>query len=312
MVDPAVSIIIVHYKTKGLTTKCIESIYTSTFQDFEIIVVDNASNDGAGVEIKELYPHVKWIYNESNEGFGRANNLGILHAKGEYILLLNSDVQVNKDTLGTCLAEIEAIEDCGALGCKLLNPDGTIQKSQYFHVDDFHGVLKNNILFSHLMYKEPAILKAVMGAFMLIPSKIIQEVGDFDPDFFMYAEEMELCKRIVSAGYSINYTRKAFAFHEHGASSSNQTWSTRQNLLSNALLFYKTRGIVGYAVFHILMVLNMLTNICFIWKMTKPMKESFFLVNSCYLRNAPKYFILPFEYKRTRGEGNQLLKLDRK
>ncbi len=304
-----VSIIIVHYKTPELTENCIQSFLRSDFQNFEIIVVDNNSNDGAGAQLKAKYSKLNWIYNDKNEGFGRANNLGISVAKGEYIFLINSDIEAHTDTISICLQEIKSLKKPGVLGCKLINKDGTDQNSQYFHSNDFKGILKDNILYNYLFYKKPSELKAVMGAFMVIPRNVIEKCGGFDPDFFMYTEEIELCHRIRSNDFKIHYTDKTSAIHIHGGSSVGSDWSLRQNLLSNALLFWKTRGLVGITGFHVLFQLNMVTNLILLWKLPKQSRKHYFRLNKSYLKNFFTFLSIPFKYKKGLGTGDKMLRL---
>ena len=136
------SIVIVNYKTPKLTYRCIDSInknYNSN--NYEIIVVDNNSGDESKELITSSFLDVKWIDNSKNDGFGRANNIGINHSKGKYILLLNSDILVPKETIESCLNEIKKDAKIGVLGCKLLNEDGSIQKSTYPYIADYEGVI---------------------------------------------------------------------------------------------------------------------------------------------------------------------------
>lgn len=302
------SVIIVNYKTPQLTKACIESVMKSSFTDFEIIVVDNASNDNSKEIVCSEFSGVVWIQNSSNEGFGRANNLGIDVAKGEYILLLNSDVNVNEDTIEKCIIHLKQDTDIGVLGCKLLNADLSPQKSWYYYIADYKGVLKYNLLLDYLhKFKQPLKIKAVMGAFMMMPTKVVKEAGKFDPDFFMYAEEIELCHRISKRNYKIEYFEDAVAIHDHGASSDNK-WAIKQNYLSEALLFYKIRGFWGYKLYHLLFAFNSLTNLVLMWKLDKDYRKGFLGMLKAYYSNFLHYFVIPFKYSRKIGNGERLLK----
>lgn len=301
------SVIIVNYRTPQLTKTCIESVKKSSFTDLEIIVVDNASNDKSKEIVCSEFSDLRWIQNSNNEGFGRANNLGIDVAQGEYILLLNSDVQVKEDTIEKCIKHLEKNSEIGVLGCKLLNADLSTQKSWYYYIADYKGVLKYNLLLDYFhKFKQPKQIKAVMGAFMMMPTKVLKEAGKFDPDFFMYAEEIELCHRISKKNYKIEYFEGAEAIHDHGASSDNN-WAIRQNYLSEALLFYKLRGFWGYKLYHLLFAFNSLTNLVLMWKLDKDYRKGFMEMLGAYYSNFFYYFVIPFKYTRKIGNGKRLL-----
>lgn len=306
------SIIIVNFKTPELTLRCVKSIIDNVKIDYEIILVDNNSQDQSEDLITYTYPNVIWINNPKNDGFGRANNIGISRSKGEYILLLNSDMVILKNTIEECLAKMQKDPSIGALGCKLLNEDQSLQKSVYYHIADFRGLLEKNLVFDYVFnkkIKQKRPIKAIMGAFLMIPKKVLNETGLFDPDFFMYAEEMELCNRISKKGYSINYYDKVVAIHEHGASSSSMDSAYKQNYLSTALLFYKIRGVSGYILYHIIFLINTLINFIFMWKLNAEWRNtSYWNIQRYYFSNFIYYLKIPFLFTRHAGNGKRILR----
>lgn len=306
------SIIIVNYKTPKLTFRCVESIINNVKIDYEVIIVDNNSNDNSEELITAAFSEVIWINNLRNDGFGRANNIGINQSQGEFVLLLNSDMIIPEGTIEACLAEIEKDNSIGALGCKLLNEDESLQKSVYYHIADFKGILELNLVYDYFFSKnveQPGPIKAIMGAFMIIPNKVLNEVGLFDPDFFMYAEEMELCHRIAKAGYSINYFDHVIAIHKHGGSSSSIDSANKQNFLSTAFLFYKIKGFWGYLLYHLLFLTNTVVNFIVMWKLTKEWRDtSFWNIQRYYFSNFGYYFSIPLLYTRKIGNGKRLLR----
>lgn len=308
MTSPSLSIVIVNYKTPELIKQCAKSIVDSSLDDIEIIIVDNCSCDNSEKEIVPMFPSVIWINNHENEGFGRANNLGASYSRGEYILFLNSDVILFKQTLEESLNYIQNNQDIGVLGCKLLNEDKTVQKSVYHYVGDFMAVLKDNLIVDFFYKEKTPKIKAVMGAFMLLPKKVFNEVKGFDPDFFMYAEELELCNRVAELGYRIEYFENAEAIHLHGGSSNGSDWSNKQNYLSNALLFLKVRGLFGYSIYHLLMFITFLSNVILLWKMDKTYRKDFLLEQKYYFSNFATYFKIPFLYSQSTGNGKRCLK----
>lgn len=305
---PELSIIIVNYKTPELILRCLDSIDQNNGLDIEIIVVDNNSQDDSVELIKKVHPDVKLIENPINEGFGRANNLGVGQASSEFVLLLNSDMIVEPGSLEKGLFILKHDPSIGVLGCKLVNEDGSNQNSRYFHAGDCKGVLKDNLVYDKLFYKKPSELKAIMGAFMLMPKRVFKQVGGFDPDFFMYAEEIELCHRIRKAGYRIVYTEEIKAIHKHGGSSEGSRWSRQQNLLSNALLYLKIRGLAGYFVYHFLFQLTTITNLVFMWKLDQQYRKDFIGFQRDYFSNFFYYLKIPFLYSKQRGSGTKFLK----
>jgi len=128
MTDIDLSIIIVNYNVKEFLQNLIHSIYRAGEKiKYEIIIVDNASDDGSVEFLREKFPELKLIVNEKNLGFSKANNIGLKYAQGKYILLLNPDTIVQEDTFEKMINFFETTPDAGMAGCKILNPDGTLQ-----------------------------------------------------------------------------------------------------------------------------------------------------------------------------------------
>ena len=293
------SIIIINYKTPELTLRCIESIYASVIDvSFEVIVVDNDSQDNSKEKITHSFPSVKWISNTYNAGFGRANNLGVKHAKGEFILLLNSDMLLLPDqNLNVLLNRIKDNSKIGIIGCKLLNEDGSFQKSYYYDIGTIKRALRNNILWYKLTKPKPQKLDAVMGSFMLFRKSDFNTLGGFDEDFFMYAEELELCMRFQRIlEKKIIYDERYTAIHKHGGSSVASNWSIQQNMLSNALLHLKLNGWTGYFLYHFVFHFNIITNLVLWFTLGDHQKQSYSRMYKAYLSHYSQYFKIPFYY----------------
>ncbi len=266
--------------------------------------MDNSKN-----QITTLFQNVIWIANLQNEGFGRANNLGASMAKGEYLLFLNSDMFLLENTITICLDYLKVNTAIGVLGCKLLNEDGTPQKSVYHYIGDYMGTLKNNLLIDYIFRPKQKKIKGVMGAFMIISKKVFTQVNGFDPDFFMYAEELDLCRRVENAGFKIEYLETATAIHKHGGSLTNTNTGLKQRYLSNALLEFKVKGILGYIIFHFLCYFNFITNLLLLWKTDKDYRKDFFLNQKMYFSNFIGYIKIPFLYSTTMGKGKRILRI---
>lgn len=202
------SIIIVNYNGKNFLKNCFESIILHCSSiTYEIIVVDNNSSDGSQAYIKEEFPEVILFDMKENLGFGKANNFGVAHSKGDNILLLNNDT-ILLGSLATLIEEIEK-EDIGIIGIKMLNGDKVYTSS----VGKFPKPL-DLLKLSNLNEKRKEFITGVFkedkykvdwvsGSFMMITRKDWESISGFDEDFFMYVEDVDLCKRMEKLGKKI-------------------------------------------------------------------------------------------------------------
>jgi GT2 family glycosyltransferase len=233
------SIIIVTYNVRDLTRKCLASIYKYTQNiDFEVFVVDNASKDGTVEMIKKEFKAVNLIALSKNTGFAYANNLAIKKAHGNNILFLNPDTEMASNVLETIVRENDAHDDWGVVGTKILNLDGSIQSSvrrfpglidQIFiqlklHNISFFKKFLKSYLMSDFDYSKKSQVDQVMGAFFLTKKSVLDKVGLFDQKYYLWFEEVDLCKRIKDAGLKIVYTPKIEIFHHGGESFKQLNW----------------------------------------------------------------------------------------
>ena len=235
------SIIIVNYRTYELTKQTITSVI-DTVQNisYEIIIVDNNSSDGSLEHlIKDFqdYSFIKFIKNSNNDGFAVANNLAFKKSKGEYTLLLNSDVVVNKNTINESLNYIKSHQNIGILGCKVVLPNGNLDKAcrrsfptfkvSFYRMSGLSKLFPNSPRFNqyNLSYlDENGIypVDCVVGAFMLINSQIMKKVGGLDEAYFMYGEDIDLCFKVKELGFDVFYFGKYDIIHYKGASGKNK------------------------------------------------------------------------------------------
>ena len=218
------SIIIINYKSANHVLACIQSIYNETEKySFEIIVVDNNSEDDSEVKIGKAFPNVKWMQSGYNAGFARANNIGMRAANGEYILVLNADTIVLENALDRTIDLFKSMPGTVACGVQLLNPDGTHQISgAYFKKGGLNVLLPLPYLGRMIRYmgyklktKIPSVTEVVavqevdwiVGAFIMVKKDVLEKAGLFSEDFFMYSEEIEWCSRLRKQG-------KLFLFEE--------------------------------------------------------------------------------------------------
>ena len=202
------SIIIITLNNKKILEGCINSVkqFTSSIS-YELIVVDNNSNDGTQALIRSKYPGVTLIENNKNLGYSGANNMGLNIAKGRYSVLLNDDTYVKDDSFGKLVAFLDNEPDIGVCGPKLLNTDGSIQ-------------LQGSFLSSRKWRSnDPAEVSFVIGACMFIRMIIIKKIGLLDENLFFYNDDLDLCKRARSAGFKVVYYPDAQVFHYGGYSS---------------------------------------------------------------------------------------------
>lgn len=220
------SIIIVNWNTKELVADCVKSIIANTGNiSFEIIVVDNGSEDRS-VEALEMlkFNNLRIISNNKNLGFAKANNMGIKIAKGEYILLLNSDTEVKKGVIEKMVEFGKSRDDVGVVGAKLLNRDGSLQES-VFNLPTLGRTIRQywfgqKGLLDKLSPKgkQPVEVEAVVGAALLITPQAKEKVGGLSERYFMYFEDLDYCRRVRRVGLKVFYLPGAEVFHYHGAS----------------------------------------------------------------------------------------------
>ncbi|MDR1089975.1 MAG: glycosyltransferase family 2 protein [Prevotella sp.] len=247
----AVSIIIVNYNTAELLGNCIRSVQSKTEGvDYEIIVVDNNSEKESLDHLTEKYPTVHFIFSEENLGFGRANNLGVSHANGKYLFFLNPDTLLLNNAISILYEFMEANSQAGVCGGNMYKGDMT-PASSYYDIDFL--TLEYKIIFNRKRHtgfnhtRMPQTVNVIVGADLFIPASLFNKFKGFDPDFFLYFEEVELCYRIQKAGYKIISVPEAEIIHLQGGSAENKSkelnkWSYQEHWYSKFVYFSKTKG----------------------------------------------------------------------
>jgi len=246
MID--LSIIIISYNTKKLTLECINSIIRNTHGiSYEIIMVDNASDDGSVKAVEKLslkFP-IRVISNSENVGFGQGNNQGMKIEKGRYILLLNTDTLIKGNLLCEMVNWMDKNKEVGISSCALKNKDGSIQGTGgYFptlfrvfawmtFLEDLPGI-DYIIKPFHPMHGQSPFYKAegffkktserdwITGAYLLMRKEVVNDIGYFDHDYFMYTEEVDYCFRAKEKGWKVWYLPKWSIIHYGGASSTKE------------------------------------------------------------------------------------------
>ncbi len=247
-----ISIVIVNWNTRELLKACLKSIFQQTDKNLiEVIVIDNHSADTSCDMVREEFTDVILIENDRNTGFASANNQGFQMARGKYVLMLNSDTEILDNALEKVLSYAEHNENVGIIGCKLLYPDLRFQNS-CFRFPGLLSILLSGTYLSQIFKKSPVFnqdrygnqewfkernVDCVMGSFLFIQKKLLDQVGFLDTDFFMYGEEADLCYRVKKAGYQIRYYPDTHSIHVWGG-------SQKQSELSAWRYIAITRGIL--------------------------------------------------------------------
>lgn len=230
------SVVIVNWNTRELLHACLASLHKALENpNFEVLVVDNASSDGSADMVESEFPRAKLIRLPENVGFSRGNNVALRQARGEFLLLLNSDTEVIGDALERMIAEMERNPQVGALGAQLLNPDKTVQlscrKFPSYRTALFHRKSILTRLFPRNKYSSQYLMTGtghgatmevdwVIGACLMTRRTVIDQVGLLDEEFFMYAEDVDWCYRMRRAGWKVVYLPEAKVMHHYEKSAS--------------------------------------------------------------------------------------------
>ena len=247
-----VSVIILNFNTLELTKIAIEKLLASDLQNLsmEIIVCDNASTDGSDLMMKKEFPTIPFIQNGGNIGFAAGNNPGIKIAKGRYVLLLNSDTEVEKNAVSTMVRFMDSTPACGASTCKLLLMDGSMDPACHRGMptpwNALTYYLKLEKLFPHArwfsgyhqLYKDLTTIHEVdciSGAFFLVRREVIDKVGMLDESYFMYGEDIDWAYRIKEAGWQIWYNPTVTILHKK--KQSGRSHANRERRIKTQTLF---------------------------------------------------------------------------
>jgi len=231
-----VSVIIVSWNARDYLVQCLESLDAKACRHpFEIVVVDNASSDGSADCVTERFPHVRLVRNTENSGFARGNNIGVAASKGRYLCFVNSDVKVLPDCITRLVDYCEEHAEVGIVGPRVIGGDGQVQRSCWgtptiwnmlWRAVAFDTLFPRCRLFTgfslnHWSQDTVTPVGILSGCFWLVRRQALGKVGLLDENFFMYAEDMDWCKRYWDNGWQVVYFPLAEAIHYGGGSSAN-------------------------------------------------------------------------------------------
>ena len=226
---PELSIVVVSWNTCDLTRACLKSIF-STVGDIEseVIVVDNASQDGSADMVEREFPDARLIRSQENLGFTRGYNLGLRQAKGDFLMIANSDLELLPGSAAAMIEFLKAHPGVGMVGPKLISPDGTIQVNGQRFPTFLREVLGLTRLYRNRFIRDwhdmklgplrkdftvDADVDTLAGACMMLPRHVVEQVGLLDELFFMYYEDVDWCLRVKQAGWKIYYLGEVGVIH---------------------------------------------------------------------------------------------------
>ena len=228
------SVVFLSYNTRDLTRQALNSVLAAAEGlEAEIFVVDNASADGSADMVAEEFPQVKLVCNEANVGFSAGNNVALRQVTGEYALLINTDTIVRRDALHAMVEFLDAHPEAGACGCKILDPDGTLQLDSrrgfptplaaFCKMSGLSRLFPKHPLMAryHLTHLDPeqtAEIEVLSGSCMMVRKAAMDQVGLLDEDYFMYGEDIDWCYRFHQAGWKIYYLPTTAIIHFRGES----------------------------------------------------------------------------------------------
>lgn len=219
------SIIILNYNVRYFLELCLQSVEAATTNlNAEIIVVDNNSNDGSCKMVKQKFPNIKLIENKENLGFSKGNNIGVQHAKGDYLCILNPDTVLPEDCFDQLFEFSKIKNNLGIFACCLIDGKGAFLPESKRHIPTPKVAMQKIFGFDKSYYvtgikdNSTGITPVLVGAFMIMETKIYKQVGGFDEDYFMYGEDIDLSYKVVKAGFDNMYYGPVKVVHFKGES----------------------------------------------------------------------------------------------
>lgn len=270
---PDFSVVIVNWNSADYLRACLTSLYRNVQEiEFEVVVVDNASCDGCAEMLEAHYPQVRLILSNRNLGFARACNLGCQCSSGRVVLFLNPDTEIPGDALQSMFHWLDSHPSAGAVGPRLLNSDGSLQIScvqafptllnQLLDSDLLRRVFPNSRLWGTAALNDPRApatpVDSLSGACLMVRRTVFEAAGQFNAEFFMYSDDLDLCLNIHRAGYMVVCLPWCEVMHHGGRSSSRQSQLFADILQreSMARFFLYTRGRACAILYRLLMTFS--------------------------------------------------------
>jgi GT2 family glycosyltransferase len=265
---PLVSIITVNFNGADYTCQMIASLKKISYPAIEIIVVDNASK-ASPLVIKALYPDIQLLISEVNVGFAGGNNIGIRASKGEYILLLNNDTEVDPHFLEPLVTQLASSQNIGGVSPKVYYFDTNI--IQFAGATPIHPITGRGGFIGEKepdlgQYNTPTVCNHTHGAAMLVPRKVLEQVGLMSEFFFLYYEELDFCEKIKRAGYTFWYIPQAIVYHKESMAVGKKSALKVYYTTRNRILFMKRNvSSINYMLFWVYFICFAAPKNCFIF-----------------------------------------------
>lgn len=267
------TILVVSWNTRDLLLRCLESVIDTKGElDCEIVVVDNASEDGTAEAVQSAFPEIHLVVNDENLGFAKANNLGIRTRQARHALLLNPDTEMLPGALKRLVEFMDAHTTAGAAGSMLLNADGSLQPSchpfptvwrefwRLFHLDAVLPWAQYRM--QRWNQQVARQVDVVQGACLILRWSALQQVGLFDEEYFIYSEEVDLCYRMRQCGWQVWWVPVARVVHHGGQSTRQVAAEMFLRLYAGKILFIrKHHGVAAARVYKVILFLAALTRI---------------------------------------------------
>lgn len=260
---PGVSIVIVSWNTRDLLRACLRSTREAARRmssPVEVVVVDNASHDGSADMVRDEFPEVDLVRNTANVGFAAANNQAIRRTRGRHVLLLNPDTEGQPDFLITLVSFLEAHPEVGAVGPKVKGSKGEGQVSCFplptlgrelwrlLHLDRLsaRGIYPASLFEA----TTPQRVESILGACLLVRREALEAAGLLDEQFFIYTEEIDLCRRLADHGWQLYFVPQSVIVHYGGASTTQVATRMFVELYRSKVQYFRKhfgrRGVIGY------------------------------------------------------------------
>jgi len=255
------SVIIVSFNVRDFLRQCLISVKKASEKiNYEILVVDNNSEDGSVEMVKNDFPEVKLIINRVNWGFSVANNQAIKMSGGHFILLLNPDTIVERDTFSRCIEFMNCHPDAGAMGIRMINGEGSFlpeskrafptPANAFFKTFGLSSLFPgskylNNYYLPHIDSVETSITEVISGAFMFIRREALDKSGLFDEDFFMYGEDIDMSYRLLQTGYKNYYFPEIQIVHFKGKSTGRDNFNDLHHFYRSMRIYLRKRADEG-------------------------------------------------------------------
>ena len=252
MKEYKLTIVIVTYKNEANILQCLGSLKKYILNG-DILVIDNSSRDEIDRVIEKNFSRIKLIKNKKNIGFGAAANQGARITKGDYLLFLNPDTVVKEGCIEEMVSFLKKKKDAGAIGCKVLNPDASLQPSCgrfptiiniiLDRIPVLNKLFKTELIRQENFYSKIQTPDWISGVFFMVKKNVFENLGGFDERYFLYVEDVDFCYRAREAGYKIYYNPKAEIIHyDQGKSKERKPFKAKQMRKGFSIFFKKYKS----------------------------------------------------------------------